>query len=288
MTLERSLNLNGCDARGWRLGLVRWTAATLLGLLSAAALVVVVRRLAGALENPLQPAAMLIAGVLLATIACGVRAGWRLGSHPTSLSRADWTVPIVTSLAVTAIGVALSIGGTHFIGLLAFWTLLGAEEAWAWHGILTGRASPSFWSAFRSRREGRAETPAPKRARPSAAARVAAPSAGVDELPPEHVTQQLVRSREAGGSDVLAGYVRIAFAAGQRTGSIHVAFCPPFAETPELAVEQIDGPEARIKTAQLLPYGARLDLKLAAQAAQPAGVLLQFEARQQGTGPADE
>ena len=58
-----------------------------------------------------------------------------------------------------------------------------------------------------------------------------------------------------------------------------MAFCPPFAATPELEVEQLDGPEARIKTAQLLPYGARLDLKLAAAAEEPTSVLLQFSAR---------
>jgi hypothetical protein len=44
-------------------------------------------------------------------------------------------------------------------------------------------------------------------------------------------------------------------------------------------VEQLEGPEARIKTAQLMPYGARLDLKLAATAEGPCSVLLQFSAR---------
>jgi hypothetical protein len=99
------------------------------------------------------------------------------------------------------------------------------------------------------------------------------------EIPSEDVTQQLMRSRTADGTEELSGWLRPAFAAGQRTGSIHVAFCPPFAGTPELAVEQIGGPEARIKTAQLLPYGVRLDLKLAATADQPTTVLLQFSAR---------
>jgi hypothetical protein len=69
------------------------------------------------------------------------------------------------------------------------------------------------------------------------------------------------------------------FAAGQRTGTIHVAFCPSLRVTPELAVEQMEGPEARIKTAQLLPYGARVDLKLASPAQESTTVLLQFTAR---------
>jgi hypothetical protein len=46
-----------------------------------------------------------------------------------------------------------------------------------------------------------------------------------------------------------------------------------------LSVEQIGGPPSRVKTAQLLPYGVRLDLKLAATAEEPTSVLLQFVAR---------
>jgi hypothetical protein len=62
-------------------------------------------------------------------------------------------------------------------------------------------------------------------------------------------------------------------------GESDVAICTPFAVAPKLEVEQLDGPEARIKTAQLLSYGARLDLKLAAAADEPTSVLLQFSAR---------
>ena len=77
----------------------------------------------------------------------------------------------------------------------------------------------------------------------------------------------------------MSGWLRMPFAAGQRNGSVHVAFCPPLRATPELLVEQIGGPEARVKTAQLLPYGVRLDLKLAVAPEEPASVLLQFFAR---------
>ena len=105
-----------------------------------------------------------------------------------------------------------------------------------------------------------------------------------ETIPPEEVTQQLTRSTAADGTEELAGWLRIPFAAGQRTGSVHVAFCPPFARTPELSVEQIDGPEARLKTTQVLPYGARLDLKLHAASESPASVVLQFAAWVEKTG----
>ena len=92
----------------------------------------------------------------------------------------------------------------------------------------------------------------------------------------------MTRIKAADGTEELSGWLRMPFAAGQRTGSVHVAFCPPLPAAPELSVEQIDGPEARVKTAQLLPYGARLDLKLVAASEEPASVLLQFSARAEG------
>ncbi len=90
--------------------------------------------------------------------------------------------------------------------------------------------------------------------------------------------QQLTRTRAADGSERLSGWLRAPFLAGQRTASVHVAFCPPFAAVPELSVEQVDGPPARVKTAQLLPQGARLDLKLASAAEEPHDVALEFSA----------
>ena len=97
--------------------------------------------------------------------------------------------------------------------------------------------------------------------------------------PADNVMQQLTLSQDAAGVQQLAGWLRVRLAAGQRSAAIHVAFCPPFSKTPELTAEQLDGPAARIRTAQLLPYGVRLDVKLAAAAAHPSNVLLRFAAR---------
>ena len=98
----------------------------------------------------------------------------------------------------------------------------------------------------------------------------------------DELLQQLTRSQAPDGSEQLWGWLRTSFAAGQRTASIHVAFCPPFVKTPQLTVEQLDGPPTRIKEAQLLPHGTRLDLKLAAAAEKTDSVLLQFSARSTG------
>jgi hypothetical protein len=92
------------------------------------------------------------------------------------------------------------------------------------------------------------------------------------------VVHQLTRRRTNEGADELAGWLRVDFAAGQRTGHAHLAFCPAFERAPRLEVEQLDGPRARIKTAQLLPYGARLDLKLSATAEHPERLTLRIAA----------
>jgi len=106
-----------------------------------------------------------------------------------------------------------------------------------------------------------------------------APAAEADEVPAEEVLQHLTRRKSIAGEEELVGWVRMPLAVGQRTGNVHVAFCPPFARIPKLVVEQIEGPEARIKTALLLPYGVRFDLKLAAAAFQSGSVLVHFSAK---------
>lgn len=149
-------------------------------------------------------------------------------------------------------------------------TVIVVEEGWAW-----------LWFFRKSKRNGSSSTKHPFQSPVCKKETLDPLVAGT--IPAAEVTQQLIRSEAADGSEELSGWLRLPFAPGQRTGSIHVAFCPPLRVAPELAVEQIEGPEARIKTAQLLPYGARLDLKLAAAAESPTVVLLQFTAGTAGT-----
>jgi hypothetical protein len=277
--------------------LARWTADTLLGLLATAALLVAWRRIAGALCSPLDPLALVAVGLVVAMAAGGVRWLWaRLPAAPVvgrSLTASEHeatsgdpaaaqvdavrlrpTGPsLLLSACVAILGLSLVLPETPLGGLLAFWTVVIVEEIWTWRplGRRNRRPAPPAGTASQDAPQLRivGDEPAPS---PSAA----------DDVPPQEVLQQLTRSQAADGSEQLVGWLRMAFAAGQRTGSLHVAFCPPFAKTPELMVEQLDGPDARIKTAQLLPYGVRLDLKLAAAPAAPGSVLLQFSARSDG------
>ena len=84
----------------------------------------------------------------------------------------------------------------------------------------------------------------------------------------EQVVQQLTRTLAADGTETLSGLLRTTFIPAQRTANVHLAFCPPLAHYARIARGANGRPAGPIiKTAQLLPYGARLDLKLVAAAA---------------------
>ncbi len=239
-------------------------AVVVLGLLSAAASVVAARAMAGALQTPLAPAALVMVGLLTAAAAAVVRLGWLLPLDGNRISRLDITVMAVTSFAAAALcgGVCSPPNTSLEIALLPR-VIIAVEEGWAWLWFFRVRQrGQNYFSPIKS----------PTKA-------MAHEKNSSDPFIAAGVTQQLTRSETADGAEELSGRLRLPFAAGQRTGSIHVAFCPPLRVTPEVIVEQIEGPEARIKTAQLLPYGARFDLKLAAASEEPTAVLLQFTAR---------
>lgn len=239
-----------------------------LGLLGAAALIVLGRRMAGAFERPLSPLGLLTAGLLLAVAAAAIHLGWSRLPAAKSSSRPMSGVMVLTSLCVALFGVGLCVSGTSVVAIVLFWILLAGEEAGAW---------------WRHVKRGRESLFTPKTHSPAPPKRNSSDPL-FSAVPADEITQQLTRSQATDGAEQLAGWLRTTFAAGQRTGSIHVAFCPPFRAAPEVAVTQIDGPEVRIKAAQRQPYGVRLDLKLAAAAEEPVVLLLQFSARQEKIG----
>ena len=95
---------------------------------------------------------------------------------------------------------------------------------------------------------------------------------------PDEVQQQWTRSRLPDGSEQILATLRAELASGQRTASIHLAFCPPLAEVPELEFEQVEGPEARIQQGELFRHGARLDVRLAQPAAMACSVVVEVAA----------
>jgi len=216
--------------------------------------------------------------------ALGIRFLWRRSADQKSSLRGDLVLDILLGTSLLIFSAALSLPGTNRWGLGFFWLFIAAEELWAWRPWIIRRLRRPWSKKPPDRRvrvdPAQATLPhaAPLETTPAALSNLLIPT----DWPAKDITQQLTRSMADDGSDVLSGWLRLDFSAGQRMGNLHVAFCPPFSSTPELSVSQLDGPEARIKIAQLLPYGVRLDLKLLTLSEEPASVLVQFSARAAG------
>ncbi|MEN6449978.1 MAG: hypothetical protein ABFC96_05775 [Thermoguttaceae bacterium] len=255
-------------------GVQRTVAMVGLSLLVSAAAALFFRRMAGALQHPLHPAALLAAALVAIVAAAAIRRSWRCESRSPGRRWSDWIVMVAVSLSVIELTLGLCLPGTPAACLTAICVVVATEEAWAWRRHLRRSAVGPHPSVERGAAALRTEDTQPVDRRMDAV-----DLADDDAVPPENVIQQLTRSRADDGAEQIAGWLRARFAPGQRTVSIHVAFCPPLESVPEVEVEQVDGPEARIKAAQSLPYGVRLDLKLVAAIDEPASVLLQFSAR---------
>ncbi|MDZ7616574.1 MAG: hypothetical protein U1E05_06185 [Patescibacteria group bacterium] len=264
------------------------------------------RRAAGALVEPLPWFVLVSTGMAFAALAGLIQIGNRF--HARQGRAGEWAGPIrlLTSLAVLAAAFSVSVPGSGWLGLVGLWGIVLVEESLAWHRF---RAWPTWrlpsWSTLlRPRRH---PTP-PKPASPPRLARLrgladrwmlrwlpAEPRQGQvadgtatepplsAEAPAADVVQQLTRRQLPDGVEELAGWLRVSFAPGQRTENVHLAFCPPFSAAPQLTIKQLDGPAARMKTAQLLPYGVRIDLKLSAPAEEHCRVSLEFLAKSAGT-----
>lgn len=228
--------------------LTAYLRSAVTALLALAAVFVVSRWMAGALKTPLGPFPLLVAGVLLAGLARMAHAPAQAGRFPAG--------GVMTSVATLALAASLSLSGGNVGALLGFWAVIVGEELWAWRGSLPDR-------------------------------RVAPPpgSAPVDgnltdetepAEPAANVLQQLTLRTTADGNQELSGWLRIRFDVGQRSGSLHVAFCPPFGQVPLVQAEALSGPDCRIKAAQVLPYGVRLDVKLDEPAGERESVLVWF------------
>jgi len=226
----------------------------LLGLLFFSGVTLACRRWAGALADPPCAASLLGAGLGAAAAATLARRLQR--GHPSRrLQRlAAWT----PCAALGLFGIALTFPGTSPAAIGVFWAILLAEEAWAL-GIRSGRttgASP------------RQVPPSP--AQESRCAVLSASSA-------DQVMQHFERAQGRNGVERISGWLRIPVAAGQRTVTAHVAFCPPLRCVPAWALRQNEGPKARIRTTQLMAYGARIEMKLDASPAQPVEIVVRFD-----------
>ena len=260
-----------------------WVPSILLAALLVCAATLLARRLAGGLAQPLPPLVFLGAVAAAALLALGAHglppiAARRDGSprrffgKQMAVQGARW----LPSAAIVTCAATLSVSGTAVAALIGGWSLIVAEEVVAWQRWRRGTAGTQHKPGPVQPREARTaiETTA-------SAAAVETPSWSVPPLVASsspRVLQQLTREKTADGLDRLWGWLQTSFEPGERTALVHVAFCPPFAEAPKIAVRPSAGPASRIKPSQILAHGVRLELKLNFASRQPERVLLEFTA----------
>jgi hypothetical protein len=252
-------------------------ATVALPLLLAVPLLVVlllVRRATGALVQPLPPLGLVACGALLGAWA-GAAHGWLANYGASRLNRAVvpnwrsprvWLPPAVLVLACYA----LWLPGSSTVGAAGLVVILVATETAVW-GVhrRSRRSSPRRTTGWPA-----GSLPEPRLSSSSQSAGAASP---VDEFR-ENVIAECIRRREADGREAIRGWVQAELAAGQRTVPVHVAFCPALAGLPDCEAEQAAGPPATIRVAQVLPYGARFEVKLDTVPARPVTVRVEFSA----------
>lgn len=253
---EASLRLDGA---WWR----RLAALAAVALLVLAAALLAARRMAGGFECPPDGAALILTAAVAALAALLARMFWRGGGTGEQWSALDPLLRWGPPAALLALGLTLTLPRVEPAALIVFWAVLLGEEFWS------ARGSPRLvWK--------RGKTPAAPRTPRDGAARAALPEAARANA--EDVLLRITRVRDRAGNEVLRGAARAEFQAGQRAAALHLAFCPPFAQTPELEAFQTEGPETRIKIGQLLPYGARLDLRRTDALQEPTAAVIEFTA----------
>jgi hypothetical protein len=259
--------------------MVRTVVCSALALVALAAILVCARRATGAIAAPLPAGGLWAAAGCLAIVALAFRAVMPTRPLPGSpaYEYVLWALP---SLALALAAAGLSMVGSANGGLAGLWGLLLVEEGWSWG---------------RLQREELPTVPSPAAVTTDTLPEINILEFGLERLEigpdidgasssPVHdawtddsVSQQCARRRDDDvNSEVVEGWLRVAFVAGQRHATAHISLCPPLAGAPECQAEQAAGPPAGVKVAQVLSYGARLEVKLDEPADAATSVIVEF------------
>lgn len=88
--------------------------------------------------------------------------------------------------------------------------------------------------------------------------------------PPGRLSQRQERYVLPSGAECIRGRIQLEVPAGARGVHGHLGFCPAFGAMPEVIVETpYDGVEATVTAAEIVPWGVRIECRLAEQAEEP-------------------
>ena len=249
-------------------------------MLLLVAIWLIARRATGYLQQPLSGSVLFSVGLVLAGLVALLRQGLlSTGWRPSRLKSTAMLLWVLPSLALLLLAWSLSITGTSSTALALFWGTLSVTEGIWWriarHGPLRGTTRPP------TDRSTGAAAPPDGGADSAPHGPTDVPEETADD-PGEHlprdVSQQLTRSHSQEEGDTVAGMLRARFQSGERSQSLHVAFCPPMMHRPRVSFVQITGPRTRIKAADVQPYGVRFELRLATSSPRKQDVVIHFDA----------
>ncbi len=262
-------------------GLLQSVLVTGSAMLWFVAVWMFVRRLTGQLQQPLGFLPMLTLGVVLVSVCALLRIGWRaIASNQPRLSH---LVAFVAPLpALSMLAVAVSMTGTSTSALFVFWGMLFVSEVlwwyFAWQRDWIGPPTIAEPTSATSAAESVPEAADQDEATGELPSDVELGEGDAGNWLAEGMTQQLTRIDAPDGTQTVEGVLRSQFKPGERSRSLHVAFCPPLQSCPVTTVTQMSGPRSHIKAADVQTYGVRFDVRLASSSDLAEEVLLHFEA----------
>ncbi len=271
--------------------LIRLVLLVAAGLAALLACVLVTRRWAGALQRPLDPTGLAILTISLVGLAATARLLWRMAQPGRGLEagRLRIVFDVTVSAGVLGLAAAVSLPESPVAPMVVLWLMVLTEEGATWFVALRRWITPAEEAPV----AGQPESDLPpdeavvdeRQKLLSGAATDPCEDDESSETLPEGVTQRIIRAHEGGG-EMVYGILRCDFAPNLRQQNIHIAFCPPLKSRPQLSVDQVDGPTARIRSTVVESYGAGMEVKLQSASSEPASVQIQFYACEAPTSDA--
>lgn len=198
--------------------------------------------------------------------------------------REKYVFHAAVTLATILFASVVSIPGSPTIAMICLWVLvLGGEllgiwlpqrtssqlSAFGWLSLVQGRASGTRGLGDSEVLEQTSNARGPLSG--------VAQTAGYGDLP-TGINQQLTRATAEDGSTIVFGVLRCDLHPGQRQEVVHIAFCPPLKELPQLEAIAIGGPKVTVKATLVQTFGICLEVRQEASELAPGSVQLQFRA----------
>lgn len=268
--------------------LMRTLSGAGLVLLAGISAWLFVRRLTGALAEPLSPLLLLATGAASIGFAALLRVAWFSATNVRRTNdRARIIALAIPTISLVLIAGALSLPESSTWAVVGLWGIVVAGECGVWFEAFrhtrmrrdgwqeTGSHRGSWLARWARGRRERVRQVALRALEPNAARNE---DSLEEELLAPDVSHKLARRHTTAGNEIVEGLWRVPFAPGERATSVHIAFCPPLDTEPKVIVDQLEGPAASVKIGQLQTFGLRLDVRLSSAAEQATDLVLHVEA----------